>query len=77
MKIKHVFIVFLVVSLLCSMTCVSAYDNDKNKVMKFFQKRGSLSNLNEKPKIEFHKKNKILKQEKIQKKYLQNLVLFV
>lgn len=32
------------------------YDNDKNKVMKFFQKRGSLSNLNEKPKIEFHKK---------------------
>ena len=32
------------------------YDNDKNKVMKFFQKRGSLSNINEKPKIEFHKK---------------------
>ena len=32
------------------------YDNDKNKVMKFFQKRGSLSNLGEKPKIEFHKK---------------------
>ena len=32
------------------------YDNDKNKVMKFFQKRGSLSNLSEKPKIEFLKK---------------------
>lgn len=33
MKIKHVFIVFLVVSLLCSMTCVSASDNDKNNTL--------------------------------------------
>ena len=30
MKIKHVFIVFLAVSLLCSMACVSAFDNDNN-----------------------------------------------
>ena len=30
MKIKHVFIVLLAVLLLCSMTCVSALDNDEN-----------------------------------------------
>lgn len=30
MKIKHVFIVLLVVSLLCSMTCVSAFDDENN-----------------------------------------------
>ena len=32
MKIKHVFIVLLVVSLLCSMTCVSAFDDENNTV---------------------------------------------
>ena len=30
MKIKHVFIVLLVVSLLCSMACVSAFDDENN-----------------------------------------------
>ena len=33
MKIKHVFIVLLAVSLLCSMSCVSAYDNDVNNTL--------------------------------------------
>ena len=33
MKIKHVFIVLLAVSLLCSMSCVSAYDNDENNTL--------------------------------------------
>lgn len=33
MRIKHVFIVLLAVSLLCSMSCVSAYDNDVNNTL--------------------------------------------
>ena len=33
MRIKHVFIVLLAVSLLCSMSCVSAYDNDENNTL--------------------------------------------